>query len=101
MTKSNVIKIEDLKDDDKFSEIIVEINNNGISYTILRDGEEVGVIGPPESKKSNLAVVAESKPQTEAEKAAIMKGIEELAKEISENWQGPDSAVETLIKMRR
>ena len=95
MSELNIVTTEDLKNDDKISEIVLEISNNGARYVLTRNGVEVGVIGPYEVKKDDKSVMTKSEMET------ALKDIESLAKEISKQWKGSENSLETVQQIRR
>ena len=98
MTKSNVVKIEDLFNKDKVIEIVLEIRNNGTEYTLIQDNIEIAVVGPKKRQRPPEEEVSE---ELTKQRFEALKEMEEIAERVSELCNSEQSSAEIVSSMRR
>ncbi|MDR0327076.1 MAG: hypothetical protein LBI05_02135 [Planctomycetaceae bacterium] len=97
MSISHTINVNDLGDHDTIHRAIQEIQNNGVSYSLVRDGVEVAKFVPACGKSNGSDKVSEevTKRRWEAEARADI-----LSKKITEAWATDETAVEAITNDR-
>ena len=94
MSIIHTINVSDLADHDALHRAILEIQNNGVSYSLVQDGVEVAKVVPVEAKKTTDPDALMKK------RLAVLEKMDTLSKRISEHWNSDETAVEALTNDR-
>ena len=94
MSITHTINVNDLADQDTVHRAILDIQNHGISYSLVQDGVEVAKVIPVE-RKETLDPDALMK-----KRLAVLDRVDILAKKIAEHWSTDETAVEAITNDR-
>ena len=94
MSITHTINVNDLTDQDAVRRAILEIQNNGTSYSLVQDGIEVAKFVPVE-RKETLDPDALMKKRLE-----VLERSKVLAKRIAQHWNSDETAVEAITNDR-
>jgi len=94
MSITHAINISDLADQDTVNRALLEIQNNGVSYSLVQDGIEVAKVIPVE-RRATLDPDALMK-----KRLAVLDRVDILAKKIAEHWSTDETAVEAITNDR-
>ena len=95
MSINHTIDVSDLADNDAVSRTILEIQNNGVSYSLVQDGVEVAKVVPVERRDKPVSAELTRK-RWEAEARA-----DALSERITRSWSTNETAVEAIQNDRR
>ena len=95
---THTINVSDLADQDAVHQAILDIQNHGVSYSLVRDGVEVAKVIPTEKRYGKNDKVSEE--VTKRRWAALARA-EELSKRITEHWSTDETALEAIQNDRR
>ena len=94
MSINHTINVSDLADHDAVHRALLEIQNNGVSFSLVQDGVEVAKVIPIERERPVSAELTRKRLEI-LEKAKI------LSKEITRKWSTNESAAEAVANDRR
>ena len=99
---SHTINVTDLTDQDAIHRILGEIQNYGVSYSLMQDGIEVAKVVPAEDKCFTVANRSSMTPEELMEKRLkVLERMDTLAKKVAKLWNTEENAVEAVINDRR
>ena len=94
MSINHTINVSDLTDHDTLHRAILEIQNHGVSYSLVQDGIEVAKVIPVERKDNPVSAELTKK------RLAVMEKVKILSKRIAQYWDSDETAVEAIINDR-
>jgi len=94
MSISHTINVSDLADHDALHRAILEIRNNGVSYSLVQDGVEVAKVVPTERRDEPVSAELTKK------RLAVFERMETLSKRIAQHWDSDETAVEAITNDR-
>jgi len=94
MSINHTINVSDLADNDTISQAILEIQTNGVSYSLVQDGVEVAKVVPVEAKKTTDPNALMKK------RLEVMEKVKMSSKRIAQHWNSDETAVEALTNDR-
>ena len=94
MPISHTINVSDLTGRDAVLRILLEIQNNGVSYVLVQDGVEVARVVPVERKKDKVSDELTKK------RWEVLAKMDVLSKKIAQAWSTDETAVEAIINDR-
>ena len=95
MSTSHTINVSDLTDQDAVLRVLLEIQNNGTSYSIIQNGVEVAKVVPAEGKNNTVSDELTKK------RLEVLARAETLSKKIAQSWSTNETAVEAVANDRR
>ena len=95
MSINHIIDVSDLADHDAVGRAILEIQNNGVSYSLVQNGVEVAKVVPVERRDKPVSDELTRK-RWEAEARA-----DALSERITRLWNTNETAVEAIQNDRR
>ena len=95
MLISHIINVSDLTDQDVLLRILLEIQNNGTSYSLIQNGVEVARVVPIEGEGP-----MESGNLTKRRLETLAK-IETFSEKVARLWSTDETALEAVINDRR
>jgi len=95
---SHTINVTDLTDQDAIHRILGEVQNHGVSYSLMQDGIEVAKVMPTEVKKDHNGKVSD---EVTKKRLMILDEMDVFAKKVAELWNTEESAVEAVVNDRR
>jgi len=98
MSITHAINVSDLTDQDAVRRAILEIQNNGISYSLMQDGVEVAKVIPTEERYDKSDKVSE---ELVKKRLTVLERMEALSKEIGRKWSTDETALEAIQNDRR
>ena len=98
MSIPHTINVSDLADQDAVQRAILEIQNHGISYSLVQDGVEVAKVVPVAERKYNDDKVSEELTKKRWE---VFARVEEFSKEVARLWSTDETALEAIQNDRR
>ena len=97
MSISHTINISDLTNHDTVLRILLEIQNNGTSYSLIQNGVEVAKVVPAEEKANKNDRVSDELTKKRWEALARAEALRE---EITRLWSTNETAVEAITNDR-
>jgi len=99
---SHTINVTDLTDQDAIHRILGEVQNHGVSYSLMQDGIEVAKVVPTEDKVVLMEDNGGRVPGELREKRLkVLERVDILAKRIAELWNTDETAAEVVANNRR
>ena len=99
---SHTINVTDLTDQDALHRVLGEIQNHGVSYSLMQDGIEVAKVVPAEDKGFPIEDRSSRTPGELREKRLkVLERMDKLAERITELWNTDETAVEAVQNNRR
>ena len=95
MSISHMINVSDLTDQDAVLRVILEIQNSGTSYSLIKNGVEVARVVPIEGKKN---AVSDNLTKKRLETLAKM---ETFSEKVARLWSTNETAIEAVANDRR
>jgi len=90
-----MINVSDLTDQDAVLRVILEIQNSGTSYSLIKNGVEVARVVPIEGKKN---AVSDNLTKKRLETLAKM---ETFSEKVARLWSTNETAIEAVANDRR
>ena len=98
MSITHTINVNDLADQDTVHRAILDIQNHGISYSLVQDGVEVAKVIPTEKRYDKNNKVSEELTKKRWE---VFARVEEFSKEVARLWSTDETALEAIQNDRR
>jgi len=99
---SHTINVTDLTDQDALHRVLGEIQNHGVSYSLMQDGIEVAKVVPSNDKDIPVEDYhAKESEEVIKKRREVMKRVEILSKKIAAAWSTNETAVEAVQNNRR
>jgi len=98
MSINHTINVSDLSDHDVLHRAILEIQNHGVSYSLVQDGVEVAKVIPTEKRYDTNEKVSD---ELTKKRWAVLARADELSKRITEHWSTDETALEAIQNDRR
>ena len=96
---SHTISVTDLADQDAVLRVLAEIQDHGISYSLMKDGIEVAKVIPSEDIICNQNDKVSD--EVVKKRRETMKRIDALAEKIAHMWNTEENAAELVANNRR
>ena len=97
MSINHTINVSDLVDQDTLHRILLEIQNNGTSYSLVQDGIEVAKVVPAAERNYKNDKVSD---EVTKKRWEVFAKVEVLSKQIAEAWSTDETAVEAITNDR-
>ena len=94
MSINHTLNVSDLTDHDALHRAIQEIQNSGVSYSLIQDGVEVAKVVPVEKTEKPVSDELTKK------RLAVFERMEALSKRIAQHWDSDETAVEAITNDR-
>jgi len=95
MSISHTINVSDLTDQDALLRVLLEIQNNGTSYSLIQNGIEVARVVPAEEESP-----MESDNLTK-KRLEVLAKMETFSEKIARLWSTNETASEAVVNDRR
>ena len=98
MSITHTINVSDFADQDTVHRAILEIQNNGVSYSLVQDGVEVAKVVPVAERNYNNDKVSD---EVTKKRWEALARAEALREEITRLWSTNETALEAIQNDRR
>ena len=95
---SHTINIADLTDHDAVLRILLDMQNSGMSYSLVQDGIEVAQVVPVKPAEEWNGKVSD---EVTRKRLRILDEIEDFSKKIADLWTTDETAAEAVANDRR
>jgi len=94
MSLNHTINVSDLSDHDAVHRAILDIQNHGVSYSLVQDGVEIAKVVPVERREKTVS------DELTRKRLEVFARMDVTSKKIAQHWDSDETAVEAITNDR-